>query len=243
MALGPFDRVTERWQALPSETRFASGVLGVCGLAALVLSAWFIQTNITGPFRVPTATLIATRSTFQSTSEARAAEAQKLLDTDHDGLSDYAELNIYHTSPYLADTDSDGVPDAIEIAQGTDPNCPKGQNCGGIANADLQPSLSASSSYQSLLDTNQVPRAVEPGQTAGTPTASQQFILNAPDPSTVTATQARDLLAASGLTAAGQLANLTDVDVLRVYKATYDQILPIRAKLNNPETIATTSTQ
>jgi len=241
MALGPVDRVRERWNALPTETRFASGVLGVCGIAALVLSVWYMQANITSPFRVPVSTLVATRSSFQSTSEAREAEAQKQRDTDRDGLSDYAELNIYHTSPYLADTDSDGVPDAIEIAQGTDPNCPKGQNCGGIANADLQPNTVSTSSYQNLLDATQIQRAVEPGQTLDTPTAAQQFILTAPEPTKVTAAQARALLTQSGLSAPDQIANLTDADVMRVYQATYAQVLSIRANMNNP-TAATTAT-
>ena len=243
MDLGPVDRVRERWKALPSETRFASGVLGVCGFAALVLSVWYMAATIAAPFRVSTASLIATRSTFQSSSEARQAEAAKQRDTDRDGLSDYAELNIYKTSPYLADTDSDGVPDAIEIAQGADPNCPKGQNCGGIANADLQPSFSSTSSYQNLLQATQVTRAIEPGQTPDAPTAAQQFILNAPDPSTISAAQARSLLVSSGLSAAEQISGLTDSDVMRVYRAAYAQVLAIRANMNNPTAPAATSTQ
>ncbi len=56
-------------------------------------------------------------------------EYQKSLDTDQDGLSDFEELNIYNTSPYLPDSDSDGISDKEEIDQGTDPNCPKGENC------------------------------------------------------------------------------------------------------------------
>ena len=32
-------------------------------------------------------------------------------DTDQDGLSDFDEINIYQTSPYLKDSDSDGVDD------------------------------------------------------------------------------------------------------------------------------------
>ncbi len=53
----------------------------------------------------------------------------KNQDTDGDGLSDWDELNVYHTSPYLADTDGDGIPDGVEVKNGTDPNCPQGQTC------------------------------------------------------------------------------------------------------------------
>ena len=53
-------------------------------------------------------------------------------DTDGDGLSDYEEIYIYGTSPYLADTDGDGYTDKQEIDGGFDPLCPKGQDCRGF---------------------------------------------------------------------------------------------------------------
>ena len=42
-------------------------------------------------------------------------------DTDHDGLTDAAEVNIYLTNPLRADTDGDGAGDGEELAAGTDP--------------------------------------------------------------------------------------------------------------------------
>jgi len=53
-------------------------------------------------------------------------------DTDQDGLSDFDEINIYQTSPYLKDSDSDGVDDQREVARGSDPSCPEGQDCFGF---------------------------------------------------------------------------------------------------------------
>lgn len=50
-------------------------------------------------------------------------------DTDGDGLNDWDELNLYKTSPYLADTDSDSFDDKQEIESGKDPTCPEGQTC------------------------------------------------------------------------------------------------------------------
>jgi len=46
------------------------------------------------------------------------------IDSDGDGLSDWEEINIYGTDPYLADTDGDGVSDFLEILYGTDPLVP-----------------------------------------------------------------------------------------------------------------------
>lgn len=52
----------------------------------------------------------------------------KVKDTDGDGLTDYDELYLYHTSAYLADSDSDGYPDKEEIETKHDPNCPSDQS-------------------------------------------------------------------------------------------------------------------
>lgn len=63
-------------------------------------------------------------------------------DTDGDSLNDYDELYVYNTSPYLADSDSDGIDDQEEIKEGKDPNCPGNQDCYG---AILEPELEGQS--------------------------------------------------------------------------------------------------
>ena len=63
-----------------------------------------------------------------------ADAAAKTKDTDGDGLSDYDEINVYHTSPYLEDTDGDGVSDGVEVKLRTDPLCnEKTSNCGFLS--------------------------------------------------------------------------------------------------------------
>jgi hypothetical protein len=44
-----------------------------------------------------------------------------IKDTDVDGLSDEAEVNIYHTDPLKYDTDGDGRGDGDEVLDGTNP--------------------------------------------------------------------------------------------------------------------------
>ncbi|MDX9893358.1 MAG: CAP domain-containing protein [Patescibacteria group bacterium] len=43
------------------------------------------------------------------------------IDSDHDGLSDYEETNIYGTDPYDPDTDKDGLSDGLEVRLGLNP--------------------------------------------------------------------------------------------------------------------------
>jgi hypothetical protein len=44
------------------------------------------------------------------------------LDSDSDGLDDFAELYSYYTNPESADTDEGGTPDGVEIAHSMSPN-------------------------------------------------------------------------------------------------------------------------
>lgn len=93
--------------------------------ALFVLGAAQIVHSIRAPFGAPTG-----RYKTAAQREQEQIAAQKQRDTDADALSDYDELNIYLTSPYISDTDSDGTSDGVEVAAGADPNCPQGQLCG-----------------------------------------------------------------------------------------------------------------
>ncbi len=56
-------------------------------------------------------------------------DALRFRDTDRDNLSDFDELYVYGTSPYLPDTDGDGIPDGKEIQSKTNPLCAEGTDC------------------------------------------------------------------------------------------------------------------
>lgn len=49
----------------------------------------------------------------------------KKIDSDHDGISDWDEINLYKTDPNKADTDGDGFSDLIEIKNGYSPHDPR----------------------------------------------------------------------------------------------------------------------
>jgi hypothetical protein len=123
----------ERWLALTVEQKLSVGVLGVACLAALTFGVVQVRASLLRPFTTDVQTLVDLKKAL-GPSEEELAETAKKTDTDGDGISDYDESNMYGTSPYVRDSDSDSIPDNLEIAQGTDPNCPKGQTCFASSN-------------------------------------------------------------------------------------------------------------
>ncbi len=106
-----------------SEQRIYAALFVVM-LGALVLGWWQINNNIQLPFA-----WLKNKPTNQSPIITDEQGVLLTKDTDNDGLSDYDELYLYHTSPYLADSDSDGYADKTEIESNHDPNCPANQTC------------------------------------------------------------------------------------------------------------------
>lgn len=105
-----------------------------CGLCALVLGGQYLWTHMASPFAVNYTGPEFFTGTEQ---EAQQIATQRRADSDSDTISDYDELYIYKTSPYLADSDSDGLQDGQEITSGQDPNCALGAACEARGNEDV----------------------------------------------------------------------------------------------------------
>ena len=139
--------------------------LGVVALLSLVLGVWQLRTSIRLPF-LPQ----STSSPSDTASNAGSVDtgqddlaALQTKDTDSDSLSDYDELYIYNTSPYLKDTDSDSYDDKTEVTSGNDPNCPSGQTCvapmtntGTADNSAVNAQIPAPAAIRDLLKKNGV---------------------------------------------------------------------------------------
>ncbi|MFA5052122.1 MAG: hypothetical protein WC544_03635 [Patescibacteria group bacterium] len=139
------------------------GGLAVFIVLVLAFSVWQTGRQLKRPFqKEQTNSAVAAANTAQTPTNqvsASTLESLRSKDTDQDGITDYDELYVYHTSPYLSDSDSDGISDKAEIDQGADPNCPTGQACSrettntnasSLANANAQTDLT-----NGLLDTGQ----------------------------------------------------------------------------------------
>ncbi len=115
-------------------------LLLVFGLLAVSLGVLQMRNTIYNPFAIH----LSDNSGLSELLDNQEARLQS-IDTDHDGLNDWEELNFYFTSPYLPDSDSDGMSDKEEITSGSDPLCPKGQVCESaqsIPNLPVEPMTS-----------------------------------------------------------------------------------------------------
>ncbi len=101
----------------------------LCGLGALVFGVQYVWAHMAKPFTV---NYTGPRLLTGAEKESAETAAQKAADTDGDTVSDYDELYVFKTSPYLADSDSDGLSDSNEITSGQDPNCTLGKECGDV---------------------------------------------------------------------------------------------------------------
>ncbi len=191
---------------LPQPQKIAVSILAVLAVLIVIFWVWQMKAQINHPFSYP-----LNANVSQSASSTDIAAVLKSRDTDGDGLSDYDEIYVYHTSPYLEDTDSDGIPDKKEIDQGTDPNCPQGQNCNALAPvatgtpATLAPLESASTTPENL-------------NASGTDSTALQNALSGK----IDAATLRQLLIASGANKA-ELEKISDVDLMKSYQETLNK--------------------
>ena len=141
------------FRTLTSHQKIGTTIVAAISVVTFVFGVVRIRGMIRNPFaRAGTGTFVT-----EEEQQQQKNDALKQKDTDGDGLNDYEELSVYKTSPYLPDSDSDGVNDGIEVKQGTDPNCPQGKVCrqekvapapAPVATADTSPTASADQQQQ-----------------------------------------------------------------------------------------------
>ena len=187
------------FKSLPKPQRAAFLFLSALSLGVLVLWIWQFNSRLSGPFRIP-----GSQETIKVSSTEDLAAALSNMDTDGDGLTDNEELSLYKTSPYLEDSDSDGVDDRTEIEKGTDPNCAPGQQC----NVQDVTALTAVASNTAAVSTETAAVIADSGNSDGL----QAMMAGQAD-----AAQLRALLLDSGADA-NMLKQLSDEELLKTYQ-------------------------
>ncbi|OGF23346.1 hypothetical protein A2Y83_01365 [Candidatus Falkowbacteria bacterium RBG_13_39_14] len=97
------------------------------GLVALIFAVFQLRYSLRSPFHE--SVLTSNKGDGSKASKNNDIFSLQSADTDNDGLTDYDEIYIYDTSPYLEDSDSDGYSDKVEVDSQNNPNCPNEGNC------------------------------------------------------------------------------------------------------------------
>ncbi len=178
--------------------RQKASVVFLAILAILAVVLWILQfsARLNKPFSV--AGKKTTNITTATTTDLH------LKDSDGDSLSDYDEINVYHTSPYLEDSDSDSISDKQEVLQGTDPSCPAGKDCNAAS------TISTASSTTGSIINNNINDTVVTEDTSNNPVTPENS-------GAVTPTILRQILLQNGYDQA-TLDKISDADIIKSYQ-------------------------
>jgi hypothetical protein len=176
---------------LSPERKAGLGMLIMVAFLAVGLGVMQIRNTLYAPFA------LNSEAPSGLSEVVNDVESLRFRDTDRDGLNDYDESFVYHTSRYLADTDGDGKNDHDEVLAGTDALCFGGNDCSGpLANSGYVPVSTTTAAL------------VINGQSSTTVAMPDvQSIVNDPK-------QLRELLAQSGVDKAA-LDKISDSDLLQ----------------------------
>jgi len=204
------------------------GVVFFVGISALLIGGFSLYNRLYTPFPKSNANTDATNDVASIINELRTR------DTDDDGLTDYDELYVYSTSPFIKDSDADGSNDGTEIEANTDPNCPTGKTCGAVVantngtantNAGSMTEVStlrealiksgASASVINSLDDATIISQYQAAVSGSDTTISNSSLVNA-DLENLSASQLRTLLEVNGIDAT-TLSSVDDSTLLTLY--------------------------
>lgn len=189
---------------LPREQKIAVIFLAIFSILVIVLWTLQLSSKINKPFNLGDK---ANRNNLASNTD------QSMKDSDGDGLLDYEEANIHHTSPYLEDSDSDGILDKQEITQGSDPNCPTGQDCNS-SEASVNANNIGTSSTVDILDFDSLGLDALTAETESVSTSSEM--------TEVTPAMIRQELLKSGVEQSA-LDKISDEELLKIYRESIAQ--------------------
>ena len=234
-------RLPKFLKGLTVEQKVASVLLLALGGGGVVIGFLSFGANLRRPIDEQ---LAAAPQGVQLDTQTQTAqeEAEKHLDTDGDGLSDYDEINVYKTSPYLQDTDSDGMSDFDQVIAGLNPTCPQGKTCDTSDVAD-SPTVPADGAAAPPADTSDDTSEAN-GDTSTPATTPSTAPSDAASASTSTAPSTSDPFGLDSVAASGGFSSTADVVAyLKGFTAAQDRQLLSQAGLTADKLSALTDDQ
>lgn len=198
-------RIRDAWQRLDHGQQISLSILAPCAALTVILMAVSFHASVVMPFRAPKS-LLKQSERLLAEQRALAERAQRQAankDTDGDGLTDDDEARTFRTSPYLADSDSDTVPDGEEVRRGTDPNCPPERDCYGFSETNP----------------DGMPRTAGPQTPSSTHNLGSLEVPKPPDQ--LSPAEIRAYLTRNRLAAPEQVDALSDDAVIELYRRAY----------------------
>ena len=222
--------------------------LSLAGAVLLIfLTGLSVENGINAPFRGSIKELIKNKDMLKDPATEKTA-LDKRTDSDGDGLSDWAEENIYHTSPYLWSTAGDNVPDNVKIALGENPLCKQGQACtvASQMNFNLATSSELGAALQTINSGNSVNSALM-GNTASGQNflqQAQQAGLNTDEASQISRDPVvlRKAIMETGKVTQAELDKVSDTQLLQMLDQTETEMKQQQASSTSSSDSATTST-
>jgi len=211
--------------------RIALVVLLFVGVLTVGVGFVRVRARISGPFTASISKANSASANPLADAPAEDIAALKARDTDGDGLSDYDELYVYHTSPYLKDTDSDGFDDKQEIDTGHDPNCATGKVCFD--------SLASTPSSQQLQAQGTSQPGTAPSESAPLSSTAQADLEKLKN---LTPAQVRALFKEKGFTDA-ELKDLDDETLVSMYRQSLEEAAKREQQKNAAQTGDTSTGQ
>lgn len=200
-------------KGLPKPQRNAVIILAAFAVFIIVFWVWQMGAHIKGPFDYQAAVTT-------DTSEEDYNNLLKSMDTDKDGLSDYAEIYTHKTSPYLEDTDSDGLTDKKEVDNGTDPVCPKGKDCHASVDTSAIATTSASGASGDINAATDISNNADSSADLDTVGVDENILQNVLNGQSDAATLRQFLI--SGGASKADLDQISDEDLMKSYQDTLD---------------------
>jgi len=205
--------------SMDKNRKIALIVLSVFSVSIIVIWSLNFKNSLRDPFSYKGDLIVNNTNNQNNCADGNCATGEmtsdnlelKNIDTDGDGISDWDELFVYGTSPYLEDTDGDTLSDYEEIfVYKTNVNCPEGQNCSNsLSQSEVQNTEPSDDFYNFL---NSLETSVD--QDINSTSSNSSLSENSEN---LDAQSLRQILIQSGIEE-GDLQQISDDDLLKLYQ-------------------------